>query len=298
MGYFEFTYDSVAPTLAITPVVFLVAPTPAHPHGADGISFNPQDHMLMVGANDGTQWLKEVNPTTGAVSLFQTTVQPYNVMVQSDATKAWMDPDGLSGLASMTLTPSPSNPVTLPLTGDDTQVNTIMFVPGDSIHAFYTSECNSNNAACPVGSRFQGVQGHVGMINLQTGATTCFKDSTGKCILYQGVHGGVYDPFSGDLIVFGSNMVNQISTSGVLVGHEALGTISGTNLASNEFDQGAVDGFGHVFLSWNGGGVYFEDYSSSGTIGGGGNFQYFSTDGGALHYMDDVAPIIGPGASA
>jgi hypothetical protein len=317
VGDFNFTYNSATQSLKISPTIFVVPPSSGLPHGVDGIQFNPQDHQIMVGANDGTDWVQEVDPTTAAISSYHTTVEPYNLMVQSDSTKVWMDGDGVPGLASMTLTPLPGNPATLTLTGDDSQVNTIVFIPGVSTYAFYTSECNTNNAACPVGTRFDGVQGHVGIINLLTGATSCFKSNSGSCILFQGVHGAVYDPYSGDLIVFGSNMVNQITTSGVCVSHETIGTsgdnsatdclsntdvttLSGTNtnLGSNSFDQGAVDGFGHLFLSWNGGGVYFEDFSANGIIGSNGNYHYFTTDGGALHDMDDVAPIIGPGSAA
>jgi hypothetical protein len=298
VGDFNFTYNSVTESLTISPAIFVVPPTRGLPHGVDGIQFNPQDHLIMVGANDGSHWVQEVDPGTGTIKSYATTVEPYNLMVQSDSTKVWMDGDGIAGLASMTLTPNPSNPTNLALTGSDSQVNTIMFVPGISNYAFYTSECNTGNAACPVGQRFEGVEGHVGIINLQTGVTSCFKDSSGNCMLYDGVHGGVYDPYTGDLIVFGSNEINQITTSGVLVSHEAIGNLDGTNLGTNSFDQGAVDGFGHIFISWNGGGVYFEDYSATGILGAAGNFHYFTTDLGALHDMDDVAPIIGPGSSA
>jgi hypothetical protein len=307
MGYFAFTYDSVAHTLTIPAPVFVVPSNPGFPHGADGIAFNPQDHMIMVGANDGTDTLQEVNPTTGAVSMYSTSVgsgqvEPYNVHVQSDGTRVWVDGDGIPGFASLPLTPTPGAVTSRPITGDDSQVNALMFVPGNSIYAYYTSECNTNNVNCNTGSRFGGVQGHVGVINLQTGVTTCFK-TAGTCTLFQGVHGGVYDPYTGNLMVFGSNMINEITTSGVLVAHEVVGTLTDlstgnpTNLATNTFDQGALDGFGHLFIAWNGGGVYFEDYAATGVIGS-SNTHFYTSDGGAFQTMDDLAPIIGPGSSA
>jgi hypothetical protein len=117
------------------------------------------------------------------------------------------------------------------------------------------------------------------------------------------VHGGVYDPYSGNLIVFGSDEINEITTGGLLLAHEVATTpqCNTSCFSSSEFDQGALDGFGHLFIAWNGGGVFFEDYSATGIIGSQastGNFHYFTTDGGAFNYMDDLAPIIGPGATA
>jgi len=84
----------------------------------------------------------------------------------------------------------------------------------------------------------------------------------------------------------------------------------------NVFDQGAVDGFGHLFLSWaaDDGGVYFEDYAANGLIGCFGNplpagckttnYQTFVGGPGflnnlgqpAFYDIDDMAPIVGPGS--
>ena len=161
-----------------------------------------------MGANDGQNYFNEVNPSTGAVTTYPTTVNPYNVHIDSAGTTVWMDGDGIVGLASVPLSPSVGSATTVALTGDDSYVNALMFLPGDSTHAYYTSD---------TGSRFAGTQGHVGIVNLQTGVTTCFKTS-GSCTLFYGVHGGTYDPYTGDLIVFGADEINQITLTGALCG--------------------------------------------------------------------------------
>jgi len=281
VDYFDFTYTAATHVLSIPAPVVIAS---GLPHGADGLGFNPQDHMLLVGTNDGQNYFNEVNPTTGAVTTYPTTVNPYNVHVDSSGTKVWMDGDGIVGLASVPLSPSIGSATTLPLTGDDSYVNALMFLPGDSTHAYYTSD---------TGPRFAGQYGHVGIINLQTGVTTCFKTS-GSCTQYNGVHGGVYDPYTGDLIVFGADEINQITLTGSLVANEVVSALS-----SSTFDQGALDGYGHLFIAWNGGSLYFEDYAASGVIGSGSNFSYITPQGGIyanFANLDDLAPIVGPGS--
>jgi len=279
VGYFDFTYIPAAQTLTIAPPVLIAS---GLPHGADGIQFDPVDHHLILGANDGQTYINEVNPSTGAVTTYLSTVQSYNVAVNTDGTEVWSDGDGIVGLASSPLTATGPGPATtLPLTGDDSFVNTLMFAPGSSTLAYYTADY----------TRFSGTDGHVGIINLQTGVTTCFK-TAGSCTVFYGDHGGVWDPYSGDLIIFGADEVNQITTTGVLVAHETLSACC----SASTFDQGAVDGYGHIFISYNGGLMYFEDYSGTGVIGT-TNFSYTSSGGGAFANMDDVAPIIGPGSA-
>jgi hypothetical protein len=289
VGYFSFVYNPVAKTLTIpTPTVI----NNNLPHGADGVVYNPQDHMLLVGTNapgDNAPWFNEVNPNTGVATTYNSNIYSLNVMVDSTGTQVWMDGDPGSGsLAWAPLTPSIGATTTLTLSGDDVNLNTVIFV--DPTHVYYTAE---------LGPRFQGQTGHVGMLDTNTGKTTCFK-TAGVCTTFNGVHGGVYDPFTKDLIVFGYNQVNQIDpTTGNLVASE---TVSALNPSNGNFDQGAVDGFGHLFISWasGSGDLYFEDYSG-GKIGttnlniitNGGNNNLGAT---AFNNIDDLAPIVGPGS--
>jgi hypothetical protein len=293
VGYFNFVYNPIAKTLTIpTPIVI----NNALPHGSDGVVYNPQDHQILTGTNQPYNGFNEVNPNTGVATTFASTIYSYNLMVDSSGTKLWMDGDPGSGsLAWVPLSPSSPSvgaPTTLTLSGDDVNLNTVMFV--DPTHIYYTAE---------LGTRFEGMTGHVGTIDVTTGKTTCFK-TAGVCTVFNGVHGGSYDPFTGDLMVYGWNQINQIDpATGVLVASETVGALSPSG--GNVFDQGAVDGFGHLFLSWasNNGVIYFEDYSVSGKIGAGGNFNYISPTSllnnlgqPAFFDLDDLAPIVGPGS--
>lgn len=285
VGDFFFTYN---PGTSLT---FMSGPTviaTSLPHGADGIIVNPQNaNDLLVGSNDNTNNFYDVT-TGGAVtvhSLGASGVFPYNLMSNTAGTVLYADSDnGQNVLTSVPLTPSIGTGTTIPFTAlsTDTSINTVAFVGGT---AYYTAETSS---------RFSGATGHVGVITISGGfaTTSCFKDpTTGQCITYTGVHGLSYDPFSGDLMVFGANYINQISTTGALVAHETV-----TNPPGLVFDQGSADGFGHILIASNTGYLFFEDYRAT-SIGAAGNFEYFTNSGGAFNNLDDLAPLVGPGSS-
>jgi hypothetical protein len=290
VGDFDFVYNPVTKKLTInTPQVI----NNNLPHGADGVSVNPQDHKLLVGTNapnDQSPWFNEVDPNTGATT-YNSNIYSLNVMVDAAGTKVWMDGDPGSGsLAWSPLTPGGGigASTTLALSGDDVNLNTVIFV--DSTHVYYVAE---------LPPQFQGLTGHVGTLNVTTGKTTCYK-TAGVCTTFTGVHGGVYDPFTKNLIVFGSNIINQINpVTGALIASE---TVAALNPSNGNFDQGAVDGFGHLFIAWasGSGDLYFEDYSG-GTVGT-GNFNVITNGGNnnlgqtAFNSIDDLAPIVGPGS--
>ena len=60
------------------------------------------------------------------------------------------------------------------------------------------------------------------------------------------------------------------------------------------FDQGTVDGEGHLFAASNTGHLLFVDYSDSVLVGDSENFATIPF----LHVaLDDVAPLVGPGTT-
>ena len=347
VGYFNFVYSPGTTTLAVNiPVVI----KNYLPYGVDGVNFDPQDHLIITGTNyccdsngnPENPYFNEVNPNTGAVTTYSTTASSYNVNVNYNGTIVYADSDGecpnptaattppgicTNRLTYIKLPPNGQTAQTLPLSGDDLYLNSLMIV--DSTHAYYTAQCPiSGNPTCTA-ARYEGQYGHVGTINLATGKTTCFGPSPGVCTIFDGVHGGIYDPFTGDLMVFGWNEINQINpTTGLLVAQESVPNgncppppnnnpcLPNPPSGGNVFDQGAVDGFGHLFLSWaaDDGGVYFEDYAANGLIGCFGNplpagckttnYQTFVGGPGflnnlgqpAFYDIDDMAPIVGPGS--
>lgn len=98
-------------------------------------------------------------------------------------------------------------------------------------------------------------------------------------------HGMVYDPFTGDLILMGDGQVSQYDPT--------TNTFVSTRVVGLTFDQGTVDGQGHLFAATNNGFLEFVDYSNTGLIGDANNFAslpFLNTN------LDDVAPLAGPGA--
>jgi hypothetical protein len=97
----------------------------------------------------------------------------------------------------------------------------------------------------------------------------------------------VYDPFSGDLILGGSDHITQIDPSTDLI-------VSDLVVAGDTFDQGAVDGQGHIFWADNNGKFFFMDYSTTNLVADPTNFTSNNFFKSAL---DDIAPLIGAGGT-
>ena len=103
-------------------------------------------------------------------------------------------------------------------------------------------------------------------------------------------HGGTYDPFSDTVILFGNNHITQYNVAtGVQV--------SDLTIPNVQFDQGTVDGMGHLYVADNtNGNLFFLDYSTSvlKQVGDGTNFQ-------ALQFLastlDDIGPLVGMGTT-
>jgi len=232
--------------------------------GADGIVLNPNNGRLLIGGQGNA--VHEVNPTTGAFTTATPGVNAFHLAVDPDKSRVWAS--SIPGaLAWLDIDPSLSGPGTvLPLSGDDTVITSLAFTPSNGV--FYTSS----------GS---GGFGSVGSIDLTTGVTTRFLSGV------PAAHGMQFDPFTGDLILAGSNQITQIDP----VTHAILSTAT---FGGMTFDQGAVDGLGHAFIASNTGNLLFLDYSTTGLVGDAGNFSALPFLAAAL---DDVAPLIGAGGT-
>ncbi|RIK81385.1 MAG: hypothetical protein DCC68_08760 [Planctomycetota bacterium] len=95
-----------------------------------------------------------------------------------------------------------------------------------------------------------------------------------------------YDPFSDSFITMGDNAISRFSSTGVL-----LETI--TFAVGTDFDQGTVDGLGHIFAANNGGDLFLIDYSATGTLSAASTIFDRRFLANAL---DDLAPKVGPGS--
>ena len=250
-----FTYDSSGFQIGRR---VLIANLP----GADGIVFAPSGKLIVGGGATGMVF--EVDPKSGAVQSVKSGVpNAFHVSVDPNGTRAWTA--GLPGaLAEVPLEPF-ANGTPHTVTGDDPLVTSVGFALGK---AFYTSSDLNGG-------------GSFGRINLTTMHTTRLLSDL------RGAHGITFDESAGSLFLFGSFSILQIDSGSPTV------ISSQRNVLGLRFDQGTVDGHGHLFAADNGGKLVFIDYSATRRIGDDRNrVETRFLDPG----LDDLAPLTGPGA--
>lgn len=246
-------------------------------NGADGIVGNPQDSStVIVGGQSSGDVHVVKRDGSGSVSFASPVTDNYHLEVPDATTLLTSSIPG--ALGRFTINPGGSLTAngTIPLAGSNLTLTQVITTPvGD----FYTSS----------GAGGVGDYGTLtydtgpGMASTATGATTV--------ALHTGLpaaHGGVYDPFSNSVLLFGSDHITQLSLAGAI--------LDDIMIAGQNFDQGSVDGLGHVFVASNGGDITFLDYSTAagGVIDGAGNFidtQFLAAN------LDDLAPLIGVGGT-
>jgi len=228
---------------------------------ADGLIFTPDGDLLVGGMADVVY---KVNPETGKFSSVKAGGPPaYHAMLDPTQTQAWVS--GIPGLiASIPLNPF-ADGTAHALVGDDRAITHMAW--DHAGNAFYTTS----------GS---GGHGHFGRIDLTTFTTTRLLQNL------PGAHGMTFDPFTRNLILFGANHITQISPG------PPPRIVSGLVLGDYQFDQGSVDGKGHIFVASNTGHLAFVDYSATGKVGHQRNFKSVQH---LMKGLDDIAPLIGPG---
>jgi len=234
--------------------------------GADGIVFNPNSGKLLIGGQGNR--VHEVNPVGGAFTTVAPGVDAYHLVVDPNKQVVWAS--SIPGsLSSVPINPFGTAGTPKTITGDDTLITSMAFTPGGTV--FYTSSGG-------------GGTGSFGTIDLSgvNAVTTRILASL------PAAHGMVYDPFSGDLILGGANEIAQIDPTNPSV------IISSALFAGNQFDQGAVDGKGHIFWADNLGKFFFMDYSTTNAVGDSNNFV---SDAFFKSNLDDIAPLIGAGGT-
>lgn len=258
-----YTYDTVSHVFTQGSGVN-VASTP----GADGIIFAP-DGFLLVGGQGGspTAQVHRVNPTTGAFTSVQANAAngAYHMTLDPSGNVAYAT--GIpGGLASVPLTPF-GNGTAHTILGPNSAITSMAFNGAGT--AVYTT-------AGPASS------GDVGFINLATYTTTRIHTNVA------GAHGLTFDPFTNTFIMFSGSTMVQFANDATL-------TILGTRIFNGlNFDQGTVDGLGHVFVASNTGDLLFMDYSATGLITDAGNTVHSQF---LAFFLDDVAPLVGAGSN-
>ena len=240
--------------------------------GADGISGNPQNpDLLLIGGQGGN--INTISKSTGTVTVYASPVSVFHLEVPDPTTVYTTGIPGPLVRHTINADGSVSAGTLITLSGSDTVITQLIATPGGF---FYTT-----------GS--PGGFGNFGMLTF-TSATTATTTrlhggggSVGGSVL-AAAHGGVYDPFSNTIILFGDGHMTQLSLTGVILGDLIIGGVN--------FDQGTVDGAGHAFAASNTGHLVFLDYNATGLIGGAfSDIQFLANN------LDDVAPLVGPGST-
>jgi hypothetical protein len=258
-----YTYDTSGATFALTNNTDIAALP-----GSDGLVFT-SDGFLAVGGQGSTVY--RVNPSNGSFTS-QSTNGPaafHMSVAPNGAILAASIPGGPVKFNS-TLT-NAGTPLTF-TGGPDSNVDTIVFDKNGQ--GWYTDS----------GS---GGFGNFGKINIDFTNNTYSTVRTMSGV--PAAHGAAYDPFTDTIILMGDGHISQVDPNG-----------PGTSLLNDfapgfggTYDQGAVDGKGHIFAANNDGHLTFIDISGSKNVAA-ANFisnQFLNSN------LDDVAPLVGPGAA-
>jgi LPXTG-motif cell wall-anchored protein len=251
----SFTYDSNGFQIGRR---ILIANLP----GADGIVFSPDGTLIVGGGATGLVF--EVDPESGEYEQVKSGADAaYHVALDPSETRIWTA--GLPGaLASVPISPLQEGTLQA-LQGDDPFISSVGFAHG---RAFYT-------ASDPNGG------GNFGRIDLEAMQTQRLKQDL------RGAHGITFDQFTGSLMLFGSFAILQIDTATPDI------ISSQREIPGMRFDQGTVDGNGHLFAADNYGKLVFIDYSATRKVGDTANrveTRFLDPN------LDDLAPLTGPGA--
>lgn len=253
----SFSYDTGTATFSLGSIVNI-----GTTYGADGIAGNPQNSDLLLIGGQGPR-INTISKSTGTATIYSSPVSVFHLAVTDNTT---VYGSGIPGyLARHTINPdgSLSAGTSITLSGDNTTITSLISTPS----GFYYTSSGS------------GGFGNFGTLEFTT-PTTATTSAYGS---YAAAHGGMYDPFTNSIILTGDGHISQFDLTGSMLADLALG---GT------YDQGTVDGLGHLYAANNNGNLTFIDFSTSGLI----NSGFVSTQFLAP-YLDDVAPLIGSGST-
>ena len=235
----------------------------ASTNGADGIIFGANGNLLVGGQGSGNVY--EVNPSTGAIlNTQQTGTASFHLTLAPDGNTVYTSNFG--GRLNLVNVPIGSGSSFQNITGDDGGLTQVSF--DDKGDVFYVN-------GQPNGG------GNVGRIDLTTGVTNRLFSSVTPA------HGIVFDPFTDLMTLFGAGHTGTFDETGA-----NLMVSPNSTFGVGDFDQGAVDGFGHALVAGSDS-LTFIDYHTSHDI----THPDFTTSVGGFGGIDDVAPLTGPGSN-
>ena len=226
------------------------------------MTIGPEGSLIVGACGSGN--IYKVNPVNGTFVTATSGGGSCHLSLDPSRTKAWagFSYGGSQALSEIPLTPF-GNGTARVITGDDTAVGTLAW--------------NADGNCYYVVSQPGGI-GSFGLLNTNTFVTKRFLANVAAA------HGMAYDPATASFILFGDTHITQIkatATNAVIIGD-----LDFTGKIGVDFDQGTVDGLGHIFAAENGGNMLFVDYSLSGNITNSfTSLKYLDS------YLDDVAPV-------
>jgi hypothetical protein len=270
-----FTYNDSTQSLTFGPQQGI-----ATVNGADGIMFVPNGNLVVT--SNSANNVYRIDATNGNLlqTVHDTNPVDFHMALDPSGTKFYSSDrytqtngplDTFAINSNGTFNNAVGHAITFP-SGAASNVTQLAFAPNGKI--LYTD--GSPNAF-----------GSIGLFNLAAYQTTqLIAVNTVKA-----AHGVIYDPFTKLWTMFGGGSVATMDPN---AGSNAAITASLKQRATgvSDFDQGAVDGFGHALIA-GAGGITFIDYSKTGDITNPADFVKFVPGFGNI---DDVAPLVGLGA--
>ena len=237
---------------------------------ADGLVVAP-DGDLVVGSC-GTLVYK-VNPFTGKVLSRTANGGICHMALDPNRARAWggfdYDVSGSKLLTEIPLTTFAAG-IGHAVTGSTTAVGTLAWDTAGN--AYYTDSPSTGTGA-------------FGIINLNTFVTTNLLANL------PAAHGMAFDPYTGSFVLFGAKNITQVRATATNA--VTLSDLSFPGEAKN-WDQGTVDGLGHIFVANNDGTLLFIDYSASRLLSATNTTvirTYLDSN------LDGVAPVLLPGTT-
>jgi hypothetical protein len=275
-----FTYDDTTQTLTYGTQANI-----ATLNGADGIMFAPNGNLLVTSNTVGSVYRLDASNgnllqtvSTGGPPDFHMALDPSGTQFYSSDryTRTTGPLDTFKINANGTI----NNATTTTISGSDTNVTQLAFAPNGKV--FYTNGVPNSN-------------GSIGLFTF--GATDTTTQLFGPNLV-RAAHGILYDSFTGLMTMFGGGGVATLDPNGA-TNAAIVASLKQRNGINSDFDQGALDGFGHAFIAGNSQ-ITFIDYSQTHDITSAANkIIIVSTDGTghAIGAIDDLAPLDGPGAN-
>lgn len=269
IGKLQFNYDGTDFTVSN---IDFFAKTP----GADGIVGNPQaPGELLIGAQHYNA-INRLNPATGEITVYPAPDRAQHLVVTDSKTVFATDLPGELIKFDVSNQGALSDGVIVPLTGDDTEITTLLPTP---YGYFYVTDMHASGL---------GAFGRVDFNNdITAGETTRLANNL------HAAHAGTYDPYTDTIMIFGGRFIYQMDTEGNIISELDVPLPQGSHTPVH-FDQGTVDGKGHIYVADNVGYLIFVDVTKTKLVGDPLTYvgAQFITD-----WLDDVAPLIGYGST-